>query len=793
MDEAQIWRCAMKRNRLFSGALALALVLSLTTVPAFAATFPDVPAGYWAESYINDMAEQGVFKGYDNGEFRPKNELQGSEALALCARIAVETDLRAQIGKDRADDISAIMGDQQSWFRDEYATCLEAGILSYTELKGLYDSGALDNGKTITKEDFALYLVRAMQLAPMAEHLSSYTLTFTDKADITPGREPYIYLLNTYGIITGTDQNQFQPKSTVTREVAATMLSRAIAFMEERGTSVELPNYTDYEWQAGTIVSATSSSKNVIVLTLNSDLSGSCTISLPADTPIYENSMLVDSALLQTGTYARVCYDEDGTPMAVRLSGKLDTVAGTVVGVSDSEILLNVNGASMTLPYDRFTEVQVGQKVGGYELIDTDAGYTTAVCRVDQQGHLAAVQLSGGTRKAEGLISAVETQASGGSVVTISGFDGQLERLTVPAGTAITANGLAVSGMSASYVGSYVSLRASNDNGNVTTAAVDTVTQYIQGAVKSVGSASGGVNNVTITDLKTNKATTYNFASDAVVTYNGKASTVSGVQKDWFVTVRLSGGEVTMLSGYPGSSVTEGTITDISYPTGTTTEVISVTTADGRVVPFQVDLSDPPQVRRSDKPSSIDKLRTGDAVTVTVRYNAVTLIDSVPQSANVSGTITRKSEDTSGITIEVELDNNGGTATYTITSGVSVSQDGKLISMYDLRVGYHVAMVTNGDSVASIEVDKTTTSSSQLTGTVIYVNTSDRTITFRADDGTGSGSVIQVSVPSNTVMQDAAGGSFSLLTLKTGDALNIYGGYTTSGEFKASIIVRTAK
>ena len=337
-----------------------------------------------------------------------------------------------------------------------------------------------------------------------------------------------------------------------------------------------------------------------------------------------------------------------------------------------------------------------------------------------------------------------------------------------------------------------MSLRLSNDDGGVASAALDTVTQYIQGAVKSVGSASG-VNNVTITDLKTNKPTTYNFAADAVVTYDGKVAAAADVQKDWFVTVRLSGGEVAMLAGYPGSSVTEGTITDISYPAGTTTEIISVTTADGRVVPFQVDLSDPPEVRRSDKTSSIDKLRTGDAVTVTVRYNAVTLIDSVPQSANISGPITRKSEDASGITIEVELDNNGGTATYSITSGVSVSQDGKLISMYDLRVGYHVAMVTNGDSVASIEVDKTTTSSSQLTGTVIYVNTSDRIITFRADDGTGSGSVIQVSAPAGTVMQEAAGGSFSLSTLDTGDTLNIYGGYTASGEFKASIIIRTAK
>ena len=61
------------------------------------------------------------------------------------------------------------------------------------------------------------------------------------------------------------------------------------------------------------------------------------------------------------------------------------------------------------------------------------------------------------------------------------------------------------------------------------------------------------------------------------------------------------------------------------------------------------------------------------------------------------------------------------------------------------------------------------------------------------DDGTGTGSVIQVSAPSGTVMQEAAGGTFSLSSLKTGDSLNIYGGYPTAGEFKASIIIRTAK
>ena len=57
----------------------------------------------------------------------PRTSSRAARPLALCARIAVETDLRTQIGQDRADDISAIMGDKQSWFRDEYATCLEAG------------------------------------------------------------------------------------------------------------------------------------------------------------------------------------------------------------------------------------------------------------------------------------------------------------------------------------------------------------------------------------------------------------------------------------------------------------------------------------------------------------------------------------------------------------------------------------------------------------------------------------------------------------------------------------------
>ena len=398
----------MKRNRLLSGALALTLVLSLTTVPAFAATFPDVPTGYWAESYINDMAEQGVFKGYDNGEFRPKNELQGSEALALCARIAVETDLRAQIGKDRADDISAIMGDQQSWFRDEYATCLEAGILSYTELKGLYDSGALDNGKTITKEDFALYLVRAMQLDSMAENLTSYSLNYADTSSIAEVLKPYVYLLSTYGIVQGNSANQFMPKGSLTRAEMATMLRRAIDFTDAQGIYAELPAYTSYAWTGGTITSVSTASDGTTAMVLSSNISGVTSLTLPASAPIYENNMRTTPTALRQGQYVRVNLDSAGNPQSARLGGGLTALTGTVSTIDQGSISVQVNGANRLLTIDRFTKVQVDQQVGGQALIDPSTDYTRAQCWVDGMGHLAELKLTGGgPTSSQGVLQSV--------------------------------------------------------------------------------------------------------------------------------------------------------------------------------------------------------------------------------------------------------------------------------------------------------------------------------------------------------------------------------------------------
>ena len=146
------------------------------------------------------------------------------EALLFCSRAAgVSEEDKAAIAADWADELAELLPDSlYSWAAEEMAVCLETGILSVTELRALSaDDGLL---KTISRESLAMYLVRAMQLDAMAKNLSTYPMDFADTNSISAALQPYVYLLDTYGIVRGNEANCFLPKSSLTRAEMATML-----------------------------------------------------------------------------------------------------------------------------------------------------------------------------------------------------------------------------------------------------------------------------------------------------------------------------------------------------------------------------------------------------------------------------------------------------------------------------------------------------------------------------------------------------------------------------------------
>ena len=784
----------MKLKRLLSCALALALTLTMTVLPTSAAAlFPDIET-HWARSYIELMTLQGMFKGYEDGKFKPENKLTAAEALALCARaVPIDQNTGTRIGDDRKADLDAILRGDQSWFYREFGICLETGILTQAELKELFQTGALT--KPIAKEDLSRYLVRAMQLGPMAERLTAYGLSFTDTAAISAKNQPYVYLLNIYDIVQGDQTNAFGPKGDVTRAVMATMLARAISFMGERGVSPDLPNYTSYEFKAGTVAAVSKGGNDTTLLTLTNPLTGQtyASVTLDSSVPVYENNMKSGSSALKVGRYVRVALNSRGSATQVRVSGSLETFSGQVSGIDGDYIALNVNGASRMVAMDRFTLVQVGAKtsaVGGPALVDENAGYTDATCQLDDQGRLVALQLTGGTREETGIFAGTEKgvgSLAGSTVVRLIGFDGVTHQYAVPADAVLLVNGLSVTSLSSSsYTGSYASVRLSNAENTAATINVDTVTKYVQGAVKGVSASSGRSGTITISNIQNGKSTTYDVLSSAIVTYNNEETLLRNLEKNYFVTARLDDGDIIRLDAYPGSAVTEGILTNRTFDSnsGVTLEVTQV---DDSIVTFRLDLNDLPAIYRSDEGTTIDKLRMGDTVIVTVRYSSVTRIEATPQEANVVATIDRIIQESGGNTLEMTLV-DGTKVTYTILNAAEVTQNNRNVGITGLKPGQKLAMVVSGTQITSAEIQQSTTLDGKLEGTVIYVNTSSRELLLRVLDAAGNEELVTVRT-SGAVLMQWDGSEAYLRDIKVGDTIQCNGKYDGS-VFAASLILR---
>ena len=770
----------MKRRRMLALGLAMALVWSLMIIPASAVTFLDL-TGHWSKSDVENLANRGIINGYSDGTFKPDGKMSAAEALIFCARVTrLDVNVKAQIAAARGEELRGVLPEvMRSWAVPEIGICLETGILSWDELSSLCTSGAIS--QAITREKLSKFLVRAIQMASKAENLSTYSLSFSDSDEIDKDLQPYVYLLYTYGIISGNQRNEFMPKSNISRAEMATLLKRSLDFMDSRGVEVELPQYTSYDWFGGTILSANPGSQDGTLLTLASDFSGTRAISLPASVPIFDNNMRSTTAALRVGSYARVNLSRAGTPDAVRVSGPLTTVAGSVAQLTEDRITVSVEEEEQSFAIDRFTQVQAGGKTGGPSLIDLSAGYSDATCRVDGMGHLASLTLTGGTRQEVGILQSVDFSVAEGTAIQVSAFNGENRRYILSTETSVFIDGL-LGSLASSHTGCYLTLRVSNDDaGQVSSLYLDTHTAYIQGSIRSI--RTNTPHTVTVNHLQDNRTVTYEVAAGAQIRSNGESTSLSRIQSGWFVTLLLTDEDITSLDAYPGSSTVYGTITAIRY--GATT-AIDVKRADQTVGTYNIDLTNPPVIYRGETRSAIDRLVVGDEVELTIRYNQVERIDVTPQDANVTGVITRITMESTGVTLDLTL-SDGSTASYRIPEGVTVTKDGKAVALSSLKPQDQLSMVVSNEQVVSIVVEKASSSGTQLNGTVLYVNTNERTILLQWEGADGTSNVTTVQTTGANLMR-MDGTNVTLSWLKPEDVIQVYGNYEGSG-FKATLII----
>ncbi|WP_379358712.1 MULTISPECIES: S-layer homology domain-containing protein [unclassified Paenibacillus] len=109
--------------------------------------FTDVSSGEWYSDYIHALADKGLTNGFEDGSFRPENEIMREEAFVLLYRSMKDKLKRSPVDVDLtsfkdADDIS-------SWSCEAIQALVNAGVLS-----GGTD-GRLKPKETITRAEIA--------------------------------------------------------------------------------------------------------------------------------------------------------------------------------------------------------------------------------------------------------------------------------------------------------------------------------------------------------------------------------------------------------------------------------------------------------------------------------------------------------------------------------------------------------------------------------------------------------------------------------------------------------------
>lgn len=219
----------MKRRLSF--AVALALCLSLVVPAKAASAFPDVPSNHWAKDAIADMAEQGVVRGTDGGNFLPAREVGCSDFSTMLVRMAFPKELT------KHTDTTA------GWWQPYADTLLEAGALDGTTAKAFYIRLEYHWDKAVTEApmrryDMAQIMYNTLKVKgaalPGEAELAAARADIPDFASVPSDYADAVAAMYALGCLKGTGDGSFQGDWKVDRAQTCVVLQRLQDKLETR-------------------------------------------------------------------------------------------------------------------------------------------------------------------------------------------------------------------------------------------------------------------------------------------------------------------------------------------------------------------------------------------------------------------------------------------------------------------------------------------------------------------------------------------------------------------------------
>lgn len=243
----------MLNKKILSGILSALLLFS--TVSAAKVKFSDVendPGVSWAKEYINEMAELGYIKGYEDGTFKPNNSISKTEILILLARmVGVNNQSYADSVEFALDDYAPVLDKYSTKYEEEVAFLLYTGILTPDDLDN-YLTNANKNAP-LKRYEAAVLLTKLLGAEEEVKANVFVSSSYADTLDIPDSARAYVEYVKEQGIMQGMGNNEngapeFWPNSPVTRSQMAKILYTLIDVLDvstQSGTIVEINTFDE--------------------------------------------------------------------------------------------------------------------------------------------------------------------------------------------------------------------------------------------------------------------------------------------------------------------------------------------------------------------------------------------------------------------------------------------------------------------------------------------------------------------------------------------------------------------
>ncbi|MFB2875921.1 S-layer homology domain-containing protein [Floridanema aerugineum] len=178
------------------------------------ASFPDVPANYWARNFIGRLAEKGVIQGYPDGLYRPTASLTRAEFAII---------ITGAFNQEKKREVVALKD-------------VSPNFWAYPAIREAYEMGFLDADsrgnfrpeERITRLDVLVALAKGLNYAPTAATEKTLRV-YTDSASIPRGDRNLIAAVTERNIVVNYPYvRSLNPQRAATRAEVAALIYRAL-------------------------------------------------------------------------------------------------------------------------------------------------------------------------------------------------------------------------------------------------------------------------------------------------------------------------------------------------------------------------------------------------------------------------------------------------------------------------------------------------------------------------------------------------------------------------------------